>query len=75
MLDPLDTSEDAQRLQDAAHAALGPDGRLRVAFEMSESVRQIYLDGLRERFPDASEGELVRRFIVEVHGISLDAGQ
>lgn len=67
---PLDTSPDALEAQRSAFADLGPDARFRAALEMSEAVRQIRLSGLRERHPDASERELLDRFVEQLHGPS-----
>lgn len=64
-----DTSSEARRLQDRVHARLGPEARLQMAFELSESVRRIRLEGLLAENPGVTEPELVRRFIQEVHGI------
>lgn len=71
--EPLDTSVTAQDLQDQAHSDLGPEGRLRIAFDLSEAVRNLRLAGLRSSQPDVSEAELVRRFIFETHGVYPEA--
>lgn len=70
----LDTTPDARVAQQSALARLGPEGRLRAALEMSESVRRIRLAGLRSRHPDASHDELVARFIAEAHEVRVDPG-
>jgi hypothetical protein len=67
-LEPLDTYVAAPDLQEQAHIRLGPEGRLRTALDLSEAVRDLRLAGIRFNYPDASEAELVRRFIVETHG-------
>ena len=67
-LEPFDTTPSAQALQDQAHRRLGPEGRLQVALELSEAVRDLRLAGLRSVSPGASEAELVRMFISETHG-------
>lgn len=71
-LRPLDTSPDALSLQRSALARLGPEGRVLAALEMSDAARSIRISGLRARHPDASERELVARFIAEVHGVRPD---
>lgn len=70
---PLDTTVDALERQRIAHEELGPEGRVREAIAMSESIRRVTLSGLRARHPGVSEEELVLRFIARVHGIRLDA--
>lgn len=72
-LRPLDTTADALAAQRAALDELGPEARVRAALAMSESIRRVRLSGLRSRHPDASEGELVSRFIAEAHGVLLGA--
>jgi hypothetical protein len=72
-LEPLDTSVTAQKLQKQAHIRLGPGGRLRIALDLSEAVRDLRLAGLRSSQPDVSEAELVRRFILETHGLQPEA--
>lgn len=71
-LRPLDTTPDALEAQRSAIGRLSPEPRVRAALEMSESIRSVRLSGLRARYPDASERELVARFIAEVHGVRLD---
>ena len=67
---PEDTSPEVDDLQARAHRALGPEGRVGVALDLSDSVRELRLAGLRAESQDASRRELVERFISEVHGIS-----
>lgn len=71
-LRPADTTPEALEAQRSALADLGPEGRVRAALEMSESIRNVRLAGLRSRHPDASERELVARYIAEVHGVGPD---
>jgi hypothetical protein len=53
---------------------MGPEGRLRLAFELSEMARQLLLSGIRSRFPGLSEEEVMRVFVREVHGVELEVG-
>lgn len=69
-----DTSPEIQRLQDLAHDRMGPEGRVRLAFELSEMVRGLLLSGIRSRFPEHSETEVMKVFIREVHGIEIGIG-
>lgn len=70
---PLDTTADALERQRIAHHELGPEGRVRAAIAMSESLRRVTLAGLRESHPEASSEELVLLYIARVHGIRLDS--
>jgi len=36
---------------------LGPDGRMRKCFELSDMVRRQFIQVLRERYPDATQEE------------------
>lgn len=71
-LRPADTTPEVLEAQRAALADLGPEGRVRAALEMSESIRNVRLAGLRSRHPEASERELMARYIAEVHGVGPD---
>ena len=68
-IEPMDASVTARDLQEEAHIRLGPEGRLRTAFDLSEAVRDLRLAGIRSSYPDASEGELIRQFLFEAHGL------
>jgi len=68
-IEPMDTSVTARNLQEQAHIRLGPEGRLRIALDLSEAVRDLRLAGIRSCYPDASEAEVIRQFLVETHGL------
>jgi hypothetical protein len=68
-----DTDDEARRLQAQAARRLGPDGRVALAIEMSDDLRRITLEGLRERNPGLSEDELVRSLIRLWHGVDVTA--
>jgi hypothetical protein len=40
--------------------AMSPSARLAKAFELSEQSKQLFLSGLRQRFPELSDAELRR---------------
>jgi hypothetical protein len=42
---------------------MSPEARLLTAFELSEFSRQLFLQGLRRRFPDKSEAEIHRLYL------------
>lgn len=62
---PRDTSPEVWSRQLDVYRAMGPDGRLRRALQMSEDVKALARDGIRDQHPDwpASrvEAELVKR--------------
>jgi hypothetical protein len=65
-----DTSRAAHRAQRAAQRALGPAGRVVLAFEMSEQARAIAIQGAVAREPGLSPEQarvrLLRRILGEV---------
>lgn len=68
---PADTSANAWELTRAAHARLGPEGRLRAAFEASEFVRSIAREGIRARHPGYDELQLDRALFRQTYGDAL----
>jgi hypothetical protein len=42
---------------------MSPQTRLMKAFELTEFSRRLFLQGLRRRFPDLSDGELHRVYL------------
>jgi hypothetical protein len=70
-LRPRDTSPEAWERQMRAFEKLGPEGRVRVALELSEAVRTIQLEGIRSRNPGWSEEEAVRHLVATLHGVEL----
>ncbi|MDL2719040.1 MAG: hypothetical protein PT977_14940 [Acidobacteriota bacterium] len=68
---PADTSGDAWELTRAAHARLGPEGRLRAAFEASEFVRSIAREGIHARHPGYDDQELDRALFRQIYGEEL----
>jgi hypothetical protein len=53
-----DTSADAAGVQAEAYRRMGPEGRLRVALEMSEEMARVLEDGVRARHPEYSEDDV-----------------
>lgn len=55
-----DTLPEAQEVQLRVHRGMSGERRLSIMFAMSEEARAMTLAGLRQRFPQAPEAELVR---------------
>jgi hypothetical protein len=55
---PADTTLEAMRVQMGIWQRLGPAGRQRLAFEMSERVRQIAREGIRRRHPEYTDDQV-----------------
>jgi hypothetical protein len=66
---PRDTSEAAWQQQRAVLAKLGPEGRCRVAADLSESVRAIRLAAIRARHPDWTQRDAVRHLVEQEFGV------
>lgn len=45
---------------------LGPEGRLQKAFELSTFSKQLFLEGLRARFPEKSEQQIKTLYIERI---------
>lgn len=60
---PADTTLEAARKQFEILRRLGPEVRLKMAFEMSDNLRRIVEDGVRNRHPDWDE-ETLRHHIL-----------
>lgn len=43
--------------------AMSPEARLMKAFELTEFSRELFMTGLRKRFPDMSEEDLKRLYL------------
>src|SRR5262249_14627772 len=55
---PADTSSEAIRIQHAVYRRMSPETRLRLACQMSDSIRALAADGVRARHPDYTERQL-----------------
>jgi hypothetical protein len=53
-----DTTEVARRVQIEVWRRIGPGGRAQLAADLSESVREIAMDGIRGRHPEYSEDQV-----------------
>ena len=65
---PSDTTPEAAAVQQDIFRHLTTEQRLRMALEMSESMREIALAGLRSRRPDLTADELSRELIRIMYG-------
>lgn len=65
---PLDTTPEAAAIQAKIFRGMTAAERLRLALEMSDSLRNMALAGLRSREPELSAGELSRELIRMLYG-------
>jgi hypothetical protein len=54
-----DTSAAAWNAQQAALARMGPESRMRIAIDLSESVREIQIEGMLARNPEWSRRDAI----------------
>jgi len=67
----LDTSAEAERVVIDKLRAMSPADRLGLALSLSQSVRELALAGVRQRYPNASGREQLLRLAVTIHGRDL----
>jgi hypothetical protein len=70
----LDTTPEAARLQADILRSLGPDGRIRLAFEMSVMVRELALARIRQQHPDWTDDQVHDSLLLELYGFRREAG-
>lgn len=63
-----DTTPEAKAIQQDIFRRMTTEERLRMALEMSESLRNVALAGLRSRRPDLNENELSRELMRIMYG-------
>lgn len=67
---PLDTSPEAQAIQDAVYRSMGAYGRVETAFRLTASARALTAAGIRHRHPHYSDeqvGMAVARLVLGDH--------
>jgi len=68
---PDDTRDEAWTFQRRVLSQIGPEARLLAAIDLSESVRQIQIEGLLARNPGWARADAVRHIIETQLGIEL----
>jgi len=61
-----DTTAEAQRVQYELMRRLSPAQKLRLAFELTDTMRALILADIKHRNPYAGDAEIRRRFIARV---------
>lgn len=67
-----DTTDAAERYHAAVYRNMSPARRVAIAMEMSDSIRDIALAGIRARHPGLSEKETIARYVLDHWGVALD---
>jgi hypothetical protein len=65
---PNDTRDDALQVQLGVYRQMSPARRAELALELSEAVRRITREGIRQRHPDYTEDEVHRAFVSLLYG-------
>jgi hypothetical protein len=60
----MERAKKAQAVYREALKRIGPENRLRKAFELSELTKSLFIIGLKKRYPDVSEEEF-RKLLFE----------
>jgi hypothetical protein len=68
---PTDTSPEAHAAQLEVYRRLGPEGRVALAFQMSEAARLISAGGIGDRHPEYSDEEVRWALFRLIHGDDL----
>ena len=61
----------ARAVQRQVFAAMTGEERVQSAVEMSESAKEIALEGIRSRNPNFTEAEVKRAWFIQLHGEEL----
>jgi hypothetical protein len=68
---PADTSPRAWELTREAYARLGPESRVRAAFQASEFLREITRAGIKVSHPEFDDERVARELFRRIYGDSL----
>lgn len=68
-----DTTPEAHAVQLGVYRRMTPRQRFDVAVDLSDTARQLSLDGVRSRHPDYDELTAIRALFCLVHGGALHA--
>jgi hypothetical protein len=68
---PLDTDPASWARYNAVFDRMDGPARVRAALELSQTVREIRLAGLRARYPDLTPRQLIARLVAEDYGVDL----
>ena len=68
---PRDTSQAAHELQIRIYRSMKDEERAEMAFRMSESVRSIAREGIRQRHPDYDDAQVHRALVALLYGAEI----
>jgi hypothetical protein len=65
---PFDTSAEAAAVQQEIFRRMTPEQRFKAAVEMSDSMRDLALTGIRSRRPELTEEEALQELMRKMYG-------
>jgi hypothetical protein len=65
---PFDTSQQAHEIQVRLYRAMAPEQRSELALRMSDDVRRIAAEGIKQRHPDYSDRDVRRALVGLLYG-------
>lgn len=71
--EPRDTSAEAREVQLASYRAMTPAQRVAVAFQLSDDMRQVTVEGIRRRHPGLDSDGVRHELLRILHGPGLAA--
>ncbi len=66
----LDTTPEAAAVQMEIHRRMGPEGRFRLAVEMSETARSFAKAGIRTRHPELDDAGVAAELMRQLYGVT-----
>lgn len=58
-----DTSKEAAAVQREVLRKMGPEGRLRLTFQLCDQLREVTKSGIRHRHPDYTEKQVTQAYL------------
>lgn len=68
---PDDTSTSSWQARHQILMAMSNEGRVRIAIDLSEAVREIQLEGILSRNPGWSRAQAIHQFVAKRFGVDL----
>ena len=65
---PFDTHHDAFDVQLAVYRRMSPERRAEIALELSEDVRRVTRDAIRQRHPEYSDEDVRHALVALIYG-------
>lgn len=70
---PGDTSPEALQVQIDILRKIGAEGRMRMAFELSDNLRRLTEEGIRQRHPEYSEKQVIQAVLsLQLEPVMMD---